>query len=83
MSSSSRSGAILNLLSDDKVSSVLPTVVVVLLVGLIARTTLFATAGPLSHIPLVGQELGSNEKRRQAFLANAKGIYQDGYRKVS
>jgi len=82
MSSSSRSGAVLNHFSDDKVSLVLPTVIVLLLAGLIART-LFGAADPLSHIPLVGQELGSNEKRRQAFLANAKGIYQDGYRKVS
>jgi hypothetical protein len=75
----SRSAAILALVGD-KLSLVLPTIAI-LLAALITRA-LFAK-DPLSHIPQVGRELGSNEKRRQAFLANARALYRDGYLKVS
>lgn len=71
--------ALVNLLSD-KVSVVLPTAAVLLAV-LIGRV-LFA-ADPLPHIPELGREMGNNEKRRQAFLANAKALYRDGYQQVS
>jgi len=73
----SRGAEILNLFSD-KLSLVLPTLAV-LLVALAARV--FFVADPLSRIPHVGRELGSNEKRRQAFLGNAKAMYRDGYQK--
>lgn len=37
----------------------------------------------LAHIPLVGDEEGSVEKRRQKFGLSAKKLYVEGYRKVS
>lgn len=58
---------------------ILPTVAVLAVVYLVQ---LFLAGSSLSHIPEIGSELGSNEKRRQAFLFNAKGLYQDGYQKV-
>ncbi|KAK0639491.1 cytochrome P450 [Cercophora newfieldiana] len=73
----SRSTALVDLFSN-KLSVVLPTIAVLL--GALFVRALFA-ADPLSHIPEVGRELGSNEKRRQAFLANAKALYRDGYQK--
>jgi hypothetical protein len=66
-------------LLNDKLSLVLP-IVVVLLVALLSRRAF--SSDPLSHIPEVGRELGSDKKRRQAFLSNARGLYQDGYEKV-
>ncbi len=36
----------------------------------------------LSAIPVVGRELGGEEKRRQAYLAGARKLYNDGYKKV-
>lgn len=32
--------------------------------------------------PTVGTELGGAEKRRKAYLAGARKLYNDGYRKV-
>ena len=37
----------------------------------------------LSQIPLVGEDIGNAEKRRQEFLKNAKSLYFTGYEKVS
>lgn len=34
------------------------------------------------QIPIIGQELGSVEKRRQAYLGGARKLYNEGYRKV-
>lgn len=34
------------------------------------------------QIPMVGSELGSHEKRRQAYLAGARKVYNEGYKKV-
>lgn len=34
------------------------------------------------QIPVVGEELGSAEKRRQAYLSGARALYNEGYRKV-
>lgn len=34
------------------------------------------------QIPMVGEELGSLEKRRQAYLGGARALYNQGYRKV-
>jgi len=58
---------------------IVPTLAVLVAVYL---AQLFLTGNSLSHVPEIGSELGSNEKRRQAFLFNAKGLYQDGYQKV-
>ena len=33
-------------------------------------------------IPVVGEELGSTEKRRKAYLGGARRLYCDGYQKV-
>ncbi|KAK4445433.1 putative cytochrome P450 E-class, group IV [Podospora aff. communis PSN243] len=65
-------------LFEDKMSLVLPTIAI-LVAALILRP--YFTANPLSHIAQVGEELGSNEKRRQAFLAGAKALYREGYHK--
>ncbi|KAF7548892.1 hypothetical protein G7Z17_g6765 [Cylindrodendrum hubeiense] len=37
----------------------------------------------LWKIPFIGEELGGTEKRRQAYLAGARKLYNDGYRKVT
>ncbi len=37
---------------------------------------------PLANVPVVGQELGGDEKRRQAYLARAADLYLEGYEKV-
>ncbi|KAF4982776.1 hypothetical protein FZEAL_1677 [Fusarium zealandicum] len=42
---------------------------------------LLITAFRLWSIPTVGDELGSAEKRRKAYLASARKLYNDGYRK--
>ena len=66
-------------LISDKLPLILPTVAgllaVVILQTLLARD-------PLASIPEIGKELGSDEKRRQAFLAKGKDLYRDGYQKV-
>lgn len=36
---------------------------------------------PISDVPLVGKEIGSEEKRRQVYLAGAKKLYVSGYHK--
>lgn len=36
----------------------------------------------LYNIPVVGKELGGEEKRRNAYLAGARKLYNDGYKKV-
>ena len=33
-------------------------------------------------IPVVGEELGSTEMRRKAYLGGARKLYSDGYQKV-
>jgi hypothetical protein len=64
----------------DKLPLVVSTVAAILLaIGLQA----LLARNPLSDIPQIGQELGSDEKRRQAYLQGAKNLYNDGYRKVS
>lgn len=39
------------------------------------------TSSQIWRIPVIGEELGSEEKRRQAYLAGARRMYTDGYRK--
>ncbi|KAL1838832.1 hypothetical protein VTJ49DRAFT_2189 [Mycothermus thermophilus] len=57
---------------------VVPTLAAVLVV-FIAQYVLNRT--PLVGVPLVGQDLGSDEKRRQTYFANASGLYLEGYKK--
>ncbi|KAK3985449.1 putative cytochrome P450 E-class, group IV [Cladorrhinum sp. PSN332] len=63
---------------DTKLPLLLPTVAVLVAVFL-AQALL--KGNPLSTIPVVGEELGSDEKRRQEFLQKANQVYLDGYRK--
>lgn len=37
----------------------------------------------LNSIPMLGEELGSSDKRRAAYTTGAKKMYEDGYNKVS
>ena len=53
----------------------------ILCIGAIVLQGLFKS-NPLSHIPFVGTEIGGQDKRRTAYLTNAKNIYKDGYQKV-
>ena len=36
----------------------------------------------LNSIPMLGEELGGNEKRKAAYTTGAKKMYEDGYNKV-
>lgn len=58
---------------------ILPTVAVILAVVLFQNVF---RANPLRSIPVAGEELGGDEKRRQEYLRNATAMYVDGYKKV-
>lgn len=62
-----------------KLPLILPTVTALLAVFLLQ--TLFKRQS-LANIPVAGQDLGGDEKRRQAYLLKASELYLDGYRKV-
>ena len=51
-----------------------------LVLAVVVRTLL--QQSPLAHMPLTGQALGTDEKRRQQYLNKASILYQEGYRKV-
>ncbi|KAK2017785.1 ent-kaurene oxidase [Colletotrichum eremochloae] len=55
------------------------TLLVTLIIGFLAKTSL--SSNTLSKIPLVGLEIGDEEKRRLAYLGSAKTIYAQGYQK--
>jgi hypothetical protein len=60
-----------------------PVVLTALLVCFIAAITpKVGSVLRLWTIPIVGEELGSTEKRRKAYLAGARKLYSDGYQKV-
>ncbi|KAL2267986.1 hypothetical protein VTJ83DRAFT_2832 [Remersonia thermophila] len=66
----------------DALQGRLPLVVSTLaavLVVFLAQHVLNRTS--LAGIPLVGQELGSDEKRRQTYFVNASALYLEGYKK--
>ncbi|KAK1753823.1 putative cytochrome P450 E-class, group IV [Echria macrotheca] len=65
-------------LVQDKLPLVLSTAAVFVAVILFQT---FLAKNPLDAIPEVGTELGSNEKRRQAFLFNSRALYTEGYQK--
>jgi hypothetical protein len=62
-----------------KLPLILPTLATLFAVLLLQN---FLTRKPLANIPVVGQALGNDEKRRQAYLSNAAGLYLEGYQKV-
>lgn len=57
---------------------ILASVVVLLGAAFIFSTYQLSSYG-MNEIPLVGAELGNAEKRRTAFVSNAKDIYAKGY----
>ena len=52
------------------------------LLGLVFAVPRITAILSLRNIPLAGEELGSTEKRRLAYLGSARRVYQGGYRKV-
>lgn len=62
-----------------KLPLILPTFVALLAVLLLQN--LFSQK-PLANVPVAGQELGGDEKRRQAYLFRAAELYAEGYKKV-
>lgn len=62
-----------------KLPLVLSTVAVLAAVFLFQ---IFVNTDSLANIPVAGEELGSDEKRRQVFLFKAKDVYLEGYKKV-
>ena len=62
-----------------KLPLILPTLAALLAVLLLQNVL---THKPLANIPVAGRALGSDEKRRQAYLSNAAGLYLEGYQKV-
>ncbi|KAH8895907.1 cytochrome P450 [Thozetella sp. PMI_491] len=52
-----------------------------LIVGLaaVAVSNLLASS-PIANLPLVGDDLGNDEKRRQAYLGNGRALYSAGYK---
>lgn len=63
----------------DRLPLVLPTLAAVLAVLVLQYVS---AQKPLAKVPLAGEGLGGDEKRRQAYLFNAPGIYLEGYKKV-
>ncbi|KAI1389674.1 cytochrome P450 [Hypoxylon trugodes] len=57
----------------------------ILLAGLLITLSLtqahLLRSSPIAKVPVIGSELGSDEKRRQAYLRNARQLYLDGYQK--
>ncbi len=62
-----------------RVPLLLPTLAALLIV-LLLRNVL--GRNPLANIPVAGQDLGGDEKRRQAYLLRAADLYFEGYKKV-
>ncbi|KAH8655513.1 cytochrome P450 [Xylariales sp. PMI_506] len=58
-----------------------PAILVALLAGLAVYIPRFLVVLRMATFPTVGTELGSSEKRRKAYLAGARSLYYDGYRK--
>ncbi|KAH6657514.1 cytochrome P450 [Truncatella angustata] len=59
-----------------------PVILAALLVVLLAGVYPYALrAVQIARIPTIGTELGGVDKRRQAYIASARQLYNDGYRK--
>ncbi|KAK3385238.1 cytochrome P450 [Podospora didyma] len=63
-------------LASEKLPLVLSTVGAFLVVVILQY---LLKGNPIAKIPIVGQHLGSDEKRRQAFLMRARDLYVEGY----
>ncbi|SPQ25579.1 258d739b-6356-4995-8922-698f1a5f90e4 [Thermothielavioides terrestris] len=61
-----------------KLPLILPTLVALLVVLLVQNVW---SRRPLANIPVVGEELGGDQKRRQAYLSRAADLYLEGYKK--
>ncbi|KAK4235824.1 hypothetical protein C8A03DRAFT_36300 [Achaetomium macrosporum] len=61
-----------------KLPLILPTIAALLAVVLLQNVL---NRKPLANIPVAGQDLGSDEKRRQTYLVRAADMYIDGYKK--
>lgn len=61
-------------------SPLFPTALAFLFIIVVLRRALRDL--PLYRIPLVGQNIGSLEERRQAYLHSARKLYCQGYREV-
>jgi hypothetical protein len=62
-----------------KLLLILPTLAAFLAVFLLQNVL---SRKPLANIPVAGQDLPSDEKRRQTYLVRAADMYIDGYKKV-
>jgi hypothetical protein len=58
---------------------VLASVVIVLSGVFLLSTLRLFGSNPVGKIPLVGAEIGNKEKRRQAYISNARELYAKGY----
>jgi len=68
--------------SQEKWNSVAACVLVLVTV-LVVQATVANTRNAWYRIPLIGAELGSDEKRRQLYFREPKKIYAEGYKRVS
>lgn len=60
-----------------------PVVLACLLVSVVAGVYPHIRNGlNIYKIPIIGSELGSTDKRRQAYVRGARKLYNDGYNKV-
>jgi hypothetical protein len=57
---------------------ILPTLAALLAIVLFQNVL---SRKPLANIPVAGQHLGGDEKRRQAYLTKAADLYAEGYKK--
>lgn len=58
---------------------VLPSIAAIIAFALFQH---FFAPNPLANLPIVGEQYGSYEKKRQAYLTKAKELYGEGYSKV-
>lgn len=63
----------------DKWPVVLVAVIALVAAGVVPHVL---NALQISKIPIIGSELGSLDKRRQAYISSARKLYNDGYHKV-
>lgn len=63
----------------DKVPLILSGTILFLVVYVLKY---FLTPDPLANIPIIGQELDGDKKRREEYSSKAKSVYIDGYNKA-
>jgi hypothetical protein len=62
-----------------KLPLIVPTLAALLAVILLQNVL---NQRPIANLPVAGQDLGGDEKRRQAYLSRAADLYHEGYKKV-